>query len=98
MNPEDLPDEPSDLEEPADPTDVSDLDFADMPCTDGGDGDESQWEAFIPDEDQWDPEPDPGDFWIENDGADQQAWGQRDAEKEVGDSFLQVSPSSSLLA
>ena len=49
---------PTELEEP------SDLDFDDMPCTD--DGDESRWEAFIPDEDEWDPEPDPGDFRIEN--------------------------------
>ena len=62
-----------------------------------GDGDESQWEAFIPDEDEWDPEPDPGDFWIENDGADQQAWGRRRGEG--GWRLLSpVSPSSSLLA
>ena len=82
MNLDALPDEPSELDpsdcEPAElepdsaePPDASDLDYTDMPCTDAGsgDGDESQWEAFIPDEDEWDPEPDPGDFWIENSGA-----------------------------
>jgi hypothetical protein len=77
MNPDALPDEPSELEpidfqpDPEEPPDASDLDFTDMPCTDAGsgDGDESQWEAFIPDEDEWDPEPNPGDFWIENSGA-----------------------------
>jgi hypothetical protein len=54
--------DPDELEEP------SDLDFSDMPCTDeaGRGSDESQWEAFLPDDDGWDPEPDPGDFWIEN--------------------------------
>ena len=64
-----LPEEPSDLEpEPAEPDEASDLDFADMPCTDdidGDDGDDTRWEAFIPDEGETDPEPDPGDFWIE---------------------------------
>jgi hypothetical protein len=82
MNPDDPPEEPSDLEEPADPTDASDLDFADMPCTDGDDG-ESQWEAFIPDEDERDPEPDPGDFWLENDRSDRPIWGIGDT-KELG--------------
>jgi hypothetical protein len=55
-------DEDPDLEEPVDPADASDLDFEEMPCTD----DDSRWEAFIPDEDERDPLPDPGDFWIEN--------------------------------
>jgi hypothetical protein len=66
--------EPSDLETPpAEPDDLSDLDYADIPCTDDGsdlsDGDPSddrRWDAFIPDEDQRDPAPEPGDFWIEN--------------------------------
>jgi hypothetical protein len=59
-----MPDEPSELDvEPAEPDDASDLDYEDVPCTD--DGDDSRWEAFIPDEDEWDPQPDPGDFWIE---------------------------------
>jgi hypothetical protein len=63
-DPNDL--EASDLEpDPAELEEASDLDFADMPCTDDIDGDDSPWEAFIPDEDEADPEPDPGDFWIE---------------------------------
>jgi len=58
-------DEPSELEQPPDePTDLSDLDYEDMPCTD--DGDDSRWEAFIPDDDEFDPQPDPGDFWFES--------------------------------
>ncbi len=67
MDPDTLPEEPTDLEpEPAESTEPSDLDFTDMPCTDAGgeDADESSWEAFLPD-DEWDPEPEPGDFWIE---------------------------------
>ncbi len=51
--------------DPAEPEEASDLDFADMPCTDDIDGGDSPWEAFIPDEDETDPEPEPGDFWIE---------------------------------
>jgi len=80
-----LPEEPSDREtEPADPDEASDLDFADMPCTDDGDGDDgngddSRWEAFIPDEDESDPQPDPGDFWIENGKTDKatRSWGDK---------------------
>jgi hypothetical protein len=57
------PDEPSDMEsEPDEPSDPGDLEFEDLPCTDD---DDSQWEAFIPDDDERDPEPAPGDFWIE---------------------------------
>ncbi len=68
MAPDAAPEEPSDLEiEPAEPEDQSDLDFSDMPCTDdGGGSDDSRWEAFIPDDDESDPQPDPGDFWVEN--------------------------------
>jgi hypothetical protein len=29
--------------------------------------DDSQWDVFIPDDDEIDPLPDPGDFWIEPD-------------------------------
>lgn len=67
-----VPDDPSDLDQephqPTEPDEPSDLDSGDIPCTDDLDGplDETQWEAFVPDDDQWDPEPDPGDFWIEN--------------------------------
>lgn len=79
MNPDPLPDRPSEIDpEPADtaePSDLelpdsaepSDLDFTDMPCTDaGGAADESSWEAFVPDDDEWDPQPEPGDFWFDD--------------------------------
>ena len=64
------PEEPDDLEPDADdPAEPSDLDYEELPCTDDGDG--SPWEAFIPDEDEFDREPEAGDFWIENrDGAE----------------------------
>ena len=29
--------------------------------------DDDPWEAFLPDDDQADPLPEPGDFWIESD-------------------------------
>jgi hypothetical protein len=29
------------------------------------DGDDAYWDVFIPDEDERDPLPEPGDFWIE---------------------------------
>jgi hypothetical protein len=43
-------------------SDFEDGDLAgeELPCTDG---DDSRWEAFVPDEDERDPEPEPGDFW-----------------------------------
>jgi hypothetical protein len=28
-------------------------------------GDDSQWDVFVPDDDEIDPLPEPGDFWIE---------------------------------
>ena len=31
------------------------------------DFDEDHWDAFLPDDDQRDPLPEPGDFWIESD-------------------------------
>ena len=76
MNADLLPDQPGALEPlPTEPDDESDLDYEDMPCTDGdgldGGGDnDSRWDAFIPDEDEWDPQPDPGDFWIEDRAVD----------------------------
>ena len=56
---EPLPDEPSELE-PEEPSDLSDLEFEEMPCTDD---DDARWEVFIPDDDERDPVPEPGDFW-----------------------------------
>jgi hypothetical protein len=46
------------VEEPEEP---SDLDNFDIPQGD----DDSRWDVFIPDEDERDPQPDPGDFWID---------------------------------
>lgn len=67
------PEEPSELETPApepwgDADEDTDLDYVEMPCTDGvcpEEEEENRWEAFIPDEDEWDPQPDPGDFRAE---------------------------------
>lgn len=52
------PNETEPLEPP--PDEPSDLEFEDLPCTDE---DDARWEAFIPDDDQRDPQPDPRDFW-----------------------------------
>ena len=48
--------------EACEPSEDSDPDVEELPCTDE---DESLWDAFIPDEDERDPEPEAGDFWIE---------------------------------
>ncbi len=53
-------DEDPGVDEPPEPEEASELEFEELPCTD----DDSHWEAFIPDEDERDPEPDPGDFWM----------------------------------
>jgi hypothetical protein len=59
-----LPEEPSDLDPELDPPeDESELEFPELPCTDE---DDAPWEAFIPDDDRWEPDPEPGDFWIED--------------------------------
>lgn len=58
------PDVPNNLEPEVDePSDLSDLEFPEAPYTSE---DDACWEAFIPDDDQWDPQPEPGDFWIED--------------------------------
>jgi len=72
MNADLLPESPRDPEDPSEPDswdepdEDTDLDYVEMPCTDGvcptGEEDDERWEAFIPDEDEWDPQPDPGDF------------------------------------
>ena len=33
--------------------------------------DDDHWDALLPDEDQGDPLPEPGDFWIDFDGSDE---------------------------
>jgi hypothetical protein len=77
--------------------DASDLDvempYDEVLCTD--DGDDSQWEAFIPEEDERDPLPDPGDFWVEN-CEDMQTW-RPDRENDLVVRRLFVSPSPSLV-
>jgi hypothetical protein len=77
--------------EPDEPDDFGDLDDQDMPCTDHGD---SCWDAFIPDDDERDPEPDPGDFWIEGEGACLvAAWpGHKASDQYVRDPFVATQP------
>ena len=89
------PDEPSDLEvlppEVEDRTDLDDdfddedLDYEDLPCTDDIDSsqeeEDARWDVFIPDEDEWDPQPDPGDFWMENAIKDGEARRQGDKDR-----------------
>lgn len=95
-------DEPSDLEisptEPEDSSelDSSDLDYEEMPCTDDGHDNDSQWEAFIPDDDQRDPEPDPGDFWMENGNQDKETRKFGDQERSLDVDRLLVSQSPCL--
>ncbi|MEX2317909.1 MAG: hypothetical protein WD669_12200 [Pirellulales bacterium] len=50
--PEVEPEEPSELEDP------------NIPCTD----DDPRWDVFLPDDDPYEPLPEPGDFWIDVDG------------------------------
>ena len=49
--------EPSD-----DDPDPDELDIDDRPT-----GEDAYWDAFIPDEDECDPLPEPGDFWLDDD-------------------------------
>ena len=81
--------------EPDDASDLDDVPYDDVPCTDDGD-DDPRWEAFIPDEDECDPWPDPGDFWIDGNQENETA---RPADVQGGPTFhcLQVSPSPSLV-
>jgi hypothetical protein len=52
-------DAPSPLPEPNDATD----DTLKCPASD----DDIKWDVFLPDDDELDPLPDPGDFWIDPD-------------------------------
>ena len=60
FDPQDEPEEPTDLE-PDGPTEPSDFEYVDIPCTD----EDSRWDVFLPDDDERDPQPDAGDFWFE---------------------------------
>jgi hypothetical protein len=54
--PFDIPDSSEPADEPDDPSDVDDFDV-------DQDDDDARWEVFIPDDDEYDPAPDPSDFW-----------------------------------
>ncbi len=61
-----LPDTPHELDSPAtEPEEPSEPEELDLPH----DNDDAHWEVFIPDDDECDPWPEPGDFWIEFDCA-----------------------------
>ena len=53
---------PAELDEPGD------LEDLDSPCVD-----DSDWDVFIADDDERDPLPEPGDFWVESDFAPSEA-------------------------
>jgi hypothetical protein len=54
------PDDPPPVEPPAEPEEPGGPDETEIPCTDDAD-----WDVFIRDDD-CDPLPEPGDFWIED--------------------------------
>jgi hypothetical protein len=60
-------DPPTDLsqptESPEEDSDQDDLDDFDHPCTDVND---LRWDVFIPDDDERDPLPEAGDFWVDD--------------------------------
>jgi hypothetical protein len=67
VDPGEVPEDGTDLDSTdTDSTDLdsTDLDYVEMPCTDGviPEEDDRRWEVFVPDEDEWDPQPGPGDF------------------------------------
>jgi hypothetical protein len=53
---EELRDRPPEQDWPDDPDDPSGFPVP---------GDDSHWDVFVPDDDEIDPLPEPGDFWIE---------------------------------
>jgi hypothetical protein len=58
-----LPEEPSDLDPELEQTeDESEPEYPELPCTDE---DDASWDAFLPDDEWWEPDPEPGDFWME---------------------------------
>ena len=61
------PKEPDHLEPYTDePDEPSDLGYEELPCTDD---DDAKWEVFIPDDDEFHPEPTVGNYWIEDRGS-----------------------------
>ena len=59
------PAEPPPLELPSEPEEPGEPDEIEMPCTDDAD-----WDVFIADDD-CDPLPEPGDFWIDDPANDE---------------------------
>jgi hypothetical protein len=61
--PYDVPDSTAPIEEPDEPSDLEDFDSG---------PDDECWDVFIPDEGEYDVEPDPSDFWgaIDDDSDD----------------------------
>jgi len=64
FDPEAEPPEPSELE--PSPLEPSDWEPLEIPCTD----DDSNWDVFLPDDDEQDPVPDTRDFWIDTSQED----------------------------
>ncbi len=76
-HPPDDADQEADGREPVAPDpELSDPD--DLEIDDPLGGDDAYWDVFIPDEDECDPLPEPGDFWVE----DRQESGVKDYEAE----------------
>lgn len=55
---------PSDYDLPESETDEP----IELDALDDADDDDSRWDAFLADDDERDPLPEPGDFWIEDEG------------------------------
>jgi hypothetical protein len=66
IDPHGEPPEPGEWE-PAPPDSADDGEPLEIPCTD----DDSSWDVFIPDDDERDPLPEAGDFWIDTSQEDQ---------------------------
>ena len=66
VGPENVPDVPGD-DCPDDDYSLDDDDSLDDGDTTPMEFDDGPWEAFLPDDDQTDPVPEPGDFWIDSD-------------------------------
>lgn len=66
--PEPLPDSDEPCHDPPaeEPVEPDDPEFEDLPHQD-----DARWDVFLPDDDQRDPQPEPGDFWTETDAVGQ---------------------------
>lgn len=57
--------QPDDAEDEPDDPDPELLDPGNLMIDEPPSGDDAYWDAFIPDDDECDPLPEPGDFWME---------------------------------